>query len=189
MKPLKASGDGWSGVSVPMIQRTLPERPDSCDRLRRSSSVSRSSSRMFDSSGDSGPPCVQVWDFEASGLLIRYACLICDSCSSGQRFAFGFLQIPPRGGHPCRSANVSPCRVHRRLSLPSGCALPGASAKKKPPPLLTGAFEVHAFDQAGMPCLLHGASLPVRPYSLFCLMADCAAASRAIGTRKGEHET
>jgi len=48
------------------------------------------------------------------------------SCSSGQRFAFGFLQIPPRDGHPCRSANTSPCRVCRGLSPPSECALPGA---------------------------------------------------------------
>jgi len=31
-------------------------------------------------------------------------CLICDSCSSGQDFAFSFLQIPPRDGHPCCSA-------------------------------------------------------------------------------------
>src|SRR5690606_36008687 len=27
--------------------------------------------------------------------------LICTSCSSGRDFAAGFLQIPPRGGHPC----------------------------------------------------------------------------------------
>ncbi len=51
--------------------------------------------------------------------------LICDFCSSGQCFAFGFLQIPPRGGHPCRSANSSPCRVCRGLAPPSECALPG----------------------------------------------------------------
>ncbi len=31
-------------------------------------------------------------------------CLICDSCSSGRDFACGFLQIPPRDGHPCRPA-------------------------------------------------------------------------------------
>lgn len=52
------------------------------------------------------------------------------SCSSGQRFAFGFLQIPPRDGHPCRSANTSPCRVCRGLSPPSECALPGAQKEK-----------------------------------------------------------
>src|SRR5215468_2635656 len=52
------------------------------------------------------------------------------SCSSGPRFAYGFLQIPPHDGHPCRSANTSPCRVCRGLSPPSECALPGAPIEK-----------------------------------------------------------
>ena len=34
-------------------------------------------------------------------------CLVCDFCSSGRDFACGFLQIPPRDGHPCRSASGS----------------------------------------------------------------------------------
>src|ERR1041384_2080049 len=72
---------------------------------------------------------VQVSDFEDIGLLIQLVCLICDFCSSSQRFACGFLQIPPHDGHPCRSANDSPCRVRRRLSLPSKSALPGAPKK------------------------------------------------------------
>ena len=74
---------------------------------------------------------VQVSDFEDICLLIQLARLICDFCSSGQRFACGFLQIPPRDGHPCRPANSSPCRVCRRLSLPSKCALPGAQIKRR----------------------------------------------------------
>src|SRR5215472_7683670 len=60
------------------------------------------------------------------------------SCSSGQRFAYSFLQIPSRDGHPCRSANTSPCRVWRGLSPPSECALPGrtkAKARTKSPRL------------------------------------------------------
>jgi hypothetical protein len=69
---------------------------------------------------------VQVSDFEGICLLIQLPRLVCDFCSSGQRFACGFLQIPPRDGHPCRPANDSPCRVRRRLSLPSRSALPGA---------------------------------------------------------------
>src|SRR5882762_8302473 len=75
---------------------------------------------------------VQVLDFEDICLLIQLARLICDFCSSNQRFACGFLQIPPRDGHPCRPANDSPCRVRRRLSLPSECALPGAPKEKAP---------------------------------------------------------
>ena len=50
-------------------------------------------------------------------------------CSSEQRFACSFLQIPPRDGHPCCSANTSPCRVCRGLTPPSECALPGAPNK------------------------------------------------------------
>ena len=62
---------------------------------------------------------VQVSGFEDLRLLAHCGRLPCDSCSSGQCFAFGFLQIPPRGGHPCRSANRSPCRADSGLSLPS----------------------------------------------------------------------
>src|SRR5882757_5814955 len=76
---------------------------------------------------------VQVLDFEDTCLLIQLARLICDFCSSDQRFACGFLQIPPRDGHPCRPANDSPCRVRRRLSLPSECALPGARSERRAP--------------------------------------------------------
>jgi hypothetical protein len=66
---------------------------------------------------------VQVPGFEDSGLLTHCVRLLCDSCSSGQCFAFGFLQIPPRGRHPCRSANRSPCRVGRGLPPPSHPAI------------------------------------------------------------------
>src|ERR1041384_7631524 len=74
---------------------------------------------------------VQVLDFEDKRLLIQLACLICDFCSSSQRFACSFLQIPPRDGHPCRPANDSPCRVRRRLSLPSKSPLPGTRSRKR----------------------------------------------------------
>src|SRR5690242_13107538 len=74
---------------------------------------------------------VQVSDFEDISLLIQLARLVCDFCSSSQRFACGFLQIPPRDGHPCRPANDSPCRARRRLSLPSKSALPGARYEKR----------------------------------------------------------
>ena len=73
------------------------------------------------------PLCsVQVLGFDDIGRLTPQRRLISASCSSGQRFAFGFLQIRSRPRHPCRSANSSPCRVSRGLSPPSKCALPGA---------------------------------------------------------------
>ena len=62
---------------------------------------------------------VQVSGFEDICLLTQYDRLLCDFCSSGQCFACGFLQIPPRGGHPCLPANHSPCRAGRGLSPPS----------------------------------------------------------------------
>jgi len=62
---------------------------------------------------------VQVSDFEDSCLLTQCDRLVCDSCSSGQCFACGFLQISPHGEHPCRSANRSPCRADSGLPPPS----------------------------------------------------------------------
>src|SRR5690554_579388 len=93
-------------------------------------------------------PSVQVLGFGDIGRLTRCGRLICGSCSSGQCFACGFLQIPPRGGHPCRSASGSPCRAHRGLAPQSHpasttCtgtapvkalrAMPGAPNKKRAP--------------------------------------------------------
>src|SRR5690625_4244829 len=72
---------------------------------------------------------VQEQDFRDICLLIQHDRLKCDSCTSGQRFAFGFLQIPPHDEHPCRSASSSPCRACRGLPPPSECALPGAQTE------------------------------------------------------------
>src|SRR6266498_4804199 len=101
---------------------------------------------------------VQVLDFEAICLLIQLDRLVCDFCSSGQRFACGFLQIPPRDGHPCRPANSSPCRVCRRLSLPSECALPGAQRKR-------GRFPIPTFSHREPPfCVAAEAYLFLAPF-------------------------
>jgi hypothetical protein len=78
-------------------------------------------------------PSVQVPGFEDICLLTRPGRLVCDFCSSGQRFACGFLQIPPRDGHPCRPANSSPCRACKGLAPSSGCALPGAQNERARP--------------------------------------------------------
>ena len=98
---------------------------------------------------------VQVPGFEDMCLLTHDERLVCSFCSSGQCFAFGFLpagapEIPPRDGHPCRSANRSPCRADGGLSPPSHPAattrtgtapvkalraMPGAHNKKRQPAL------------------------------------------------------
>lgn len=53
--------------------------------------------------------------------LSVFPSLVCGSCSSGQRFAYSFFQIPPHYGHPCCSAmcfvvsyahsGISPVRI------------------------------------------------------------------------------
>jgi hypothetical protein len=53
----------------------------------------------------------------------------CAFCSSIQRFACGFLRIPPHDGHPCRPASSSPDRVCRGLSPPRSA--PCRAHKKK----------------------------------------------------------
>ncbi len=69
-------------------------------------------------------PSVQVSGFDDISRLTRCDRLVCDFCSSGQCFACGFLQIPPRDGHPCRPASGSPYRAHRGLAPPSHPASP-----------------------------------------------------------------
>ena len=44
------------------------------------------------------------WTSSLFADLSVFPSLICGSCPSGQGFAYSFLQIPPRGGHPCCSA-------------------------------------------------------------------------------------
>ena len=44
------------------------------------------------------------WTSPLSAGLSVFPSLICGSCSSGQGFAYSFLQIPPHDGHPCCSA-------------------------------------------------------------------------------------
>src|SRR6056297_491965 len=47
------------------------------------------------------------WALKIFAFSPGYDCLVCDFCSSGRDFACGFLQIPPRDGHPCRPASGS----------------------------------------------------------------------------------
>ena len=44
------------------------------------------------------------WTSSSFSDLSALPNLICGSCPSGQGFAYSFLQIPPRDGHPCCSA-------------------------------------------------------------------------------------
>jgi len=91
---------------------------------------------------------VQVSGFDDICLLTHCDRLKYDFCSSGQCFACGFLQTPPRDGRPCRRANRSPCRANSGHSPPGhptattriGTA-PVNGANKKTPPT-GGVFKV-----------------------------------------------
>ena len=74
------------------------------------------------------PPSAQVSDFRDNCLLIRHTRLICGSCSSGQRFAFGFLPTSPHDDAVAVRLTLPP--DGQRISPPSGHALPEAPNKK-----------------------------------------------------------
>ena len=55
---------------------------------------------------------------------------LCDFCSSDQRFACTFLQIPPHDGHPWCSAMTFPLLGQSRDFHPLECAHAGRTQKK-----------------------------------------------------------
>ena len=76
-------------------------------------------------------------NFWASSLLADlpvFPCLICDSCSSDQGFAYSFLQIPSHDGHPCCSAMYFVV-AYAYLGLPPVRARPWRANQKKKTPL------------------------------------------------------
>ena len=104
---------------------------------------------------------VQVSGFDDICRLTPPCRLLSASCSSGQRFAFGFLQIRSRPRHPCRSAISSPCRARRGLPPPSKCALPGAQRKS---PAVRGLSSLLAERVGFEP--LHPKQLFIKPFSV-----------------------
>jgi hypothetical protein len=57
----------------------------------------------------------QVPGFDDNRRLTPLQRLLSASCSSGQRFAFGFTpRFADTPRHPCRSAKFSSCRAHNR---------------------------------------------------------------------------
>ncbi|SDK91407.1 hypothetical protein SAMN05216192_1611, partial [Paenibacillus typhae] len=66
----------------------------------------------------------QYWTLLCSASSSVPACLLCDFCSSDRGFASGFLQIPPRGGHPCPWLTVPTAKpvadFHRQVIAHAG---------------------------------------------------------------------
>ena len=89
--PLLTSGDPSRRLSTPVApwQTTRPPR------------VRRATFPLMPV-GSTSWRSVQVPGFGDACHLTPPCRLVSASCSSGQRFASGFLQIPPRGRHPCR---------------------------------------------------------------------------------------
>jgi len=71
-----------------------------------------------------------VWGSGSVGLRFAWQThpplfsLVCGSCSSGRDFASSFLQIPPRGGHPCLQLVVPTAKptadFHRQVNAHAG---------------------------------------------------------------------
>lgn len=83
----------------------------------------------------------QTSGFGDSGLLTRCERLLCGSCSSGQRFALGFLPTNASRPRSCPSARPSLCRAVNRLTpfLSVRCftveqVRPAGRTAKKPAP-------------------------------------------------------
>ena len=105
----------------------LPASGRRRDCSRRPPSAMRATFRLIPAAYAS-TAAVQAWGLEDICLLTHRDRLVCDSTSSGQWFAFGLLQIPLRNGHPCRSADCSPCRASSVLSPPSHPATTACTA-------------------------------------------------------------
>ena len=96
------------------------------------------------------PPRVRAYSFSPSTCHIYYLMFrvviglqfvvqpyphlvaLCDFCSSGQRFAYTFLQIPPHDGHPWRSAMTFPLLGGLGTFTHENTPMPGAHKKGSP---------------------------------------------------------
>jgi hypothetical protein len=157
---------------------------------------------MFDSSGDSGPPC----GVPSVLAVTMPSCIIpasrnrrisfntrtsrtpplSASCSSRQRFASGFLQTSSHPDRPCRAANGSPCRVRRGLSPLKKCA-PCRAHKEEG--RLTPAFLLSASAGCSQPDITSRTSC--RPARRSCAVRQTASVStgclppaRRLGTAR-----
>ncbi len=63
---------------------------------------------------------------------LSLAATSCDFCSSDQRFAYSFLQIPSHNGHPCCSAVSFPLLGRTRDFHPLEACAVGRTLKKEP---------------------------------------------------------
>jgi hypothetical protein len=135
--PLLTSGDASSGHSTGLARRHIARSP----RVMRTH-LHAYACRIYAHGFRTGFGLPgQGLGFEDICLLARRGRLICDFCSSSQHVACGFLQIPPRGRHPCRPANSSSCQACRGLAPSSES--PCRAHKRKAPASVTRSWRVH----------------------------------------------
>jgi hypothetical protein len=60
---------------------------------------------------------VQVWDFSCLATISNISGLIYSFSSSGQEYAYCFLQIPPHDGHPCIQLTLRTAKACSDLHL------------------------------------------------------------------------
>ena len=88
------------GPSQRVSVGTMPSADSSAYRPQRPPGVSVKSFHWL-APGLPAPHSGWLWASRSRGRLPKGAGLIPDSCTSHPIFAFSFLRIPPRGGHPC----------------------------------------------------------------------------------------
>ena len=72
-----------------------------------------------------------LWTSLLLASLSHEPSLVCDFCSSDQRFAYSFLQISPHGEHPCCSAMYFPLPRRTRDFHPLEPAHGGQTSKRR----------------------------------------------------------
>ncbi|SDK76185.1 hypothetical protein SAMN05216192_15338, partial [Paenibacillus typhae] len=107
----------------------------------------------------------QYWTLLCSASSSVPACLLCDFCSSDRGFASGFLQIPPRGGHPCPWLTVPTAKpvadFHRQVIAHAGRTRK-AAGPKGPAASVCIKLSTSALQYFDIPlCSMHANSLPV----------------------------
>ena len=85
--------------SADFSRRFPPPRGDGCPRHGARSPRVRHTTFTLMPAAFTPMPSGQVLDFDVTCHLIRHPCLVCGFCSSGQRFATGFVAI--RCAHCC----------------------------------------------------------------------------------------
>lgn len=126
---------------------------------------------------------VQVLDFEENGLLVRYGCLYELSVRQTSGFAFGVLQIPPRGGSLAAQLTIPPAGVVRGPAPLKRVRPAGRTTSRKRPskawPFSCGQGRIRTADttiftlDAFVFCAQYDAQSPLLQLLFACVLTHC----------------